>query len=203
MEMTKTTGAKPAGLEALPGWVRRLLFSPPIRRFLAFVVPLVARTALAFYSRRRPRTVISGIEVVQFGGDDRETMSLFHKVQEALDLISRVDPIRFSRIRKDMRRVLIMGDLKVLGRQLIASSPDGLAGCFLDLDFLRTATVHRVAVVVVHEATHLRIDRAQVRQPPSMRDRVERVCMRAEISFHSMASSSAPRLVGTRLTEVA
>ena len=121
--------------------------------------------------------------MVQFGGDDRETVSLFDKVQEALDLISRVDPIRFSRIRKDMRRILIMGDLKVLGRQLIASSPDGLDGCFLDLDFLRMATVRRVAVVVVHEATHLRIDRARVKQPPSMRDRVEWVCMRAELSF--------------------
>jgi len=150
---------------------------------MALILSSIGRTTFALLARRRPRTVISGIEVVQLEGEERETMSLFGKIQDALDLISRVDPVRFSRIRKDMRRVYIMGELTVAGRKFVGSSPVGLDGCFVDLAFLRAATVRSVAVLLVHEATHVRIDHSRVKQHPRMIDRIERVCRAAEISF--------------------
>ena len=125
------------------------------------------------------RSEILGVSVyytdreVKYG----ELSSIFlDKVTVALSLISHLDPRRLRHLQVKGLRVLIQS----------ASTSGYLAASNTIL--LATRDVEKcepavMAGILVHEATHARIERLGIRRRPSIRSRIERRCLLEQISF--------------------
>jgi hypothetical protein len=101
-------------------------------------------------------------------------------IDQALDLIKRHDPIRYARLTRDLRRVVVC----VLPNGT-ASFGRRLKVCNIDERFV---TAHAsqpeiVAAAIVHEATHARLMSCGIGYEEVLRSRVEAVCVRRERAF--------------------
>lgn len=152
-----------------------------MRRFLAITIGLVFRPVKTLPWRllmlSSPSTRLLGLKVWDFTGDSRSDQR-FTVVGDALALISRVEPRRLNRMRTDVIRLIIL---------------DGGGGefwpemraCVIPAARVDNADVVRIALGLVHETTHARLWRVGIRYDPTIRDRVERICTEAEVTFAS------------------
>lgn len=102
------------------------------------------------------------------------------KVAAALQLIRDLDPVRYSRVVHDLKRIWITTIPSAVGRFVNSTST-----CELDERFVlgEHTTTEQVAGVIVHEAAHARLHQWGIGYEPELRDRVEQVCMRRELAF--------------------
>lgn len=132
---------------------------------------------------------IEGMEVRVF--EDRVVASdLFDKVGAALRLIMTSDPPRYARIRRDLKRVLLT---LASGGQYLPR----LETCRIGIDFVRRSSPLEVAMMIAHEATHARLWRIGYRYEPADRERIERICVRAETMLASRIPGSALAIART------
>jgi hypothetical protein len=102
------------------------------------------------------------------------------RVEDALGLIKRYDTLHYSRITDNLERIWVNivadGD---------ASYHRRLKACVLDERFVSsdTTTLQQIAAVIVHEATHARIERCGISYDEKLRPRIEAVCLRRELAF--------------------
>jgi hypothetical protein len=115
---------------------------------------------------------IDGLVIVGDKGTD--------KIVAALGLIREFDPVRYKRLLRDVRQVLVT----VLPAS-VAGWAETSQACELDERYLirEATTPEHVAATIVHEATHARLMRCGIGYEEKLRDRVERVCLRREIAF--------------------
>jgi hypothetical protein len=120
------------------------------------------------------------IPVAFFLLNNRGRISVCQKIEQALRLIAEHDPLRFARLRRDVRRILIFTLRGFRGRWF-----QPLRMCVLDRGYLllSDADASEIASTIVHEATHARLMRAGFNYDPEIRHRVERLCFKAEIAF--------------------
>ncbi len=94
----------------------------------------------------------------------------------ALELIERLDPRRFARIERDMPKLLVRD----------AGNPQYWIDsevCVLDSRTVERKSTAYLALVIVHEATHARLNHAGIMPWSRVRSRLERRCFREEQSF--------------------
>lgn len=109
--------------------------------------------------------------------DVRHDASLLAKrVMDAVALVNLVEPRRFSRMRRDVRYCLVMS-AKSSAYWVLTGT------CLISEKRARESNEIRIALTLVHEATHARIARAGVHYSTRSRLRVERRCIREQISF--------------------
>jgi hypothetical protein len=108
------------------------------------------------------------------------TSEVLTRVEHALLLIKQHSPLHYSRITSELERVWI------------SLLPDGLAqynrslkACVLDERFVADSatSIERIASVIVHEATHARIERCGIEYDEYQRTRIEAICFRRELAF--------------------
>lgn len=122
--------------------------------------------------RGAPRTMLYGLEVIDVLMDARSD-TLFAQAYEALHLIEVCDPRLLARIQRYLRRIVFLET----GPQYWPS----LDACVLhDVGSLSSA---QIALLIVHEATYARLWRRGIRYSVEDRERVERVCVAAELAF--------------------
>jgi len=147
-----------------------------IRRLWAtafgYLILAVRNGLLYAYLQACPRISHRGFVIADCSGSD-ESDALFQKARRAIDLIHDLDRRRFGRIRRDVRRIVFLGT----GPQYWP----GLRACIFH-DVTRTRTEF-VALTIVHEATHARLWNAGFRYHPSIRKRIERLCVAQELVF--------------------
>jgi hypothetical protein len=104
----------------------------------------------------------------------------FSKIDEALNLISQFDPIRYRQIRRDVIKIWVSATPPYYAEWL-----GELQTCIIDREYIGRADVSsaEVATTIVHEATHARLDRAKIKYTQDVRNRVERICVSSEIAF--------------------
>ena len=142
---------------------------------------------LIWTARRR---IVEGVRVcVSHSAEDAD--DVFEKAAEALRLIARYAPRMSARMRRDVKR-LLFGD--VFGGRYLA----GLQTCLIGTDYARRALPLELAMMVVHEATHARLARAGFRYVGACRERIERICIAAEIAFAERVPGSGAAIDGTR-----
>lgn len=102
------------------------------------------------------------------------------RVEEALALIKTRDPLRYRRILKDVGRVWVN-----LTPGVAARFKFGIRTCELDERFVlaETSSPEAIAAVIVHEATHARLEHRGIGYDERIRGRVEGVCARRELAF--------------------
>lgn len=119
-----------------------------------------------------------GIMVYDFT-DAEDSTSYFAKITSALELIAQYQPRRLDRIRRDLRRILVW-------KRVQASYWHLLRACTLTPQELDTRSDIDVALSIVHEATHARIDMRGIRYKAELRERIERACVDEEIQFANL-----------------
>ena len=122
-----------------------------------------------------PRRQVRGFQLVDLCASG--SLELFaRKVSEALELIETHDPVRFARIRRDLKRfALIAGGGEFYHH--------GLNAYVMDVGSMKTRSVSELAATIVHEATHARLVRAGFSATDSDRERIEHICTEAEAGF--------------------
>lgn len=120
--------------------------------------------------------VVRDIQVTCPGAADHA--ALVDKSAAALDLIAVLDPVRLERIRRLVRRVIITDLPGARGAYIFGSRT-----CLLSADHVRERSAALVALTIVHEAAHVRVDSAGIRFWPDLKARIERRCDREQLAF--------------------
>lgn len=125
--------------------------------------------------RISPRTRVLGVELVDLSGSE-STSIFFHKVGAALQLILHYDARRLRIVQRDLRGIVLIAGGGEFYHQ-------GLKAYVMDVPNLQVRTISQLALAIVHEATHARLDRAGIKYSTRLRARIERVCCAAELAM--------------------
>jgi hypothetical protein len=138
------------------------------------------------YRVSRKRRCGSLVVAVFLPVNDDESERLFGLVTHALDLVRQYAPVRYARLERDIKAVLVFGGPDCLGQY----QPD-LQFCELSTYWLTRPEVvpEAVAATIVHEAEHARLWRLGFRYEPDVQPRIERLCFRASRAFSSRLPS--------------
>lgn len=162
-----------------------------LRRFLSWTigraVDIVRYVVLQLMIASSARTTVAGFDVADLisRGDSQ---ARFRKLGEALALIESAQPSLMRRVRSSIERIVFL-----------ESGPEywpRARACILHDVTNLSAT--QVALIIVHEATHGRLWRAGIRYGPAVRERVERICVRAELALLPNLPSGANFVEHTR-----
>src|SRR5215831_13869544 len=160
--------------------VRPKTLTQPLRILAASVRRLVNRIGLATSDSRR----VDGIWIGSF----RDSSEDLARVEQALLLVKQHSPVHYSCIINNLERIWIFG-LTHIGAQYNHS----LKACVFDYRFLadpKTST-KRIASVIVHEATHARLERCGITYDEDRRVRIEAICLRRELALAARLPDSA------------
>jgi hypothetical protein len=129
--------------------------------------------------RLSSRSVVRGLEVRYFMATDPEDRAGWSKVQQAVEVLATYDLRRLERAKRDLRGILVVavgGDGEYWRGQRL---------CVLDDRPVKSddVTPFSVAGTIAHEAMHARLFHAGFGYGPGNRNRVERVCCKAELDF--------------------
>jgi len=143
------------------------------------------------------RRVVEGFDVRVVESRDVDRVEVFSRVGEALRLIFAYGPRFFGRMRRDVKSFLFSDRS---GGSYLA----GLETCCIGIDYVLRVAPLELAMMIVHEATHARLARAGFRYSEECRERIERICVEAEVIFaqrvpdSDAAVSRARKLLETR-----
>jgi hypothetical protein len=167
-----------------------------VRRAGFWIVTLVGDTARRVIERvgfrGLPTQIFRGLRIVALTAADAEP--LIAKITGALSLIAEVDPRRFARMQGDVDQIVVM-PLNDEGGSYVQRSRT----CYLSDGFVTARSDLTIAFVLVHEATHARIERAGVRQWRDRKARYERICVAAELAFASRLAPSTHAAIEDRM----
>jgi hypothetical protein len=104
----------------------------------------------------------------------------------ALEIIARHQPKRLDRIRRDLRYILIF-------KQPGATYWDDLRACALTTQSFTYKDAEDIALTIVHEATHARINSRGIPYDLAHRARVERLCVNEEVSLARYLTDGSER----------
>jgi hypothetical protein len=121
------------------------------------------------------RCRIDGLEVC-VAASAAEANAIFIRVRDAFALLGRYDPELKEQVKRDVRRLLFTD---TRGGHYFA----GIDTCRIGIDFAKRASDLSLAMMIVHEATHARLERSGLRYIGRERERIERLCIDAEVAF--------------------
>jgi hypothetical protein len=129
-----------------------------------------------FLRASRLRT-FDGFELYVYPHHSRKTEDeLFARLEQALTLVLQVQPWNKRRMARHIPKLLTVYPS---GAEYVQS----LRCCVIGYENLLRGSREEVAALIVHEATHGRIDNAGVEYTPECRERIERACVRAETNL--------------------
>lgn len=146
------------------------------------VLALPRRLLVHLLLRLSPKVIIEGFEVSAL--NESLTTRLLSQLQSALELIKHVDPRIFQRLHRDIKRIMLVS----VGGPEYWPFANGL---IVNADVVEGSDSEFVALTIVHEGTHARLWKSGIRYTPELRERIERVCVRAELAFVSRLPDSA------------
>jgi hypothetical protein len=137
--------------------------------------------------RARPRVIdrlllarscgrqVDGIWIGSWRPPDHST-----RIEQALHLVERHSPLHYARILRNLERIWIF--LLSHGR---AEYNEALGACVIDERLIADpeTNTEELASIIVHEATHARLDRCGIEYREELRVRIETVCLRRELDF--------------------
>jgi hypothetical protein len=109
------------------------------------------------------------------------------RVEGALLLIKQHSPLHYSRILKNLERIWIF--LLPQSRAVYNSS---LRACVLDERYVANPAtgIEQIALTIVHESTHSKLDHCGVKYQEQLRTRIEAICKRRELALAAQLPAS-------------
>lgn len=143
-------------------WILRALLTP--------LKTLFMRLAVA----SNPRVPLEGLELVDLSHDSGNPRTA-ECIRSALHILARNSPSALEGVKRRLRRIIITnGD--------VAYYTDDVRGAVIGGTYLERCGPTELALLIVHEATHARLYRARVRSTWATRERIERICINAELA---------------------
>jgi hypothetical protein len=123
-------------------------------------------------------------------GVETGEQSTLYRVEDALSLIKRHSPLHYLRVVRNLKRVWV--HLVPHGNGCYYGP---LEACLLDPRYVlhEATTLEDIASVIVHEATHARVERWGIEYEEPKRVRIEAICRRRELNFLTGLPNSEPR----------
>jgi hypothetical protein len=148
-------------------------FLPALVRPVAWLVLPALQFLYRVWLRTVPSALVEGFSVVNVSrvGDE----IVLGRLRDALVLLKRSDLRAYARARRYLRR-LILSHTGGRGEYWY-----GMGICVLDADYIVANDVELLAMAVVHESIHGRLDRLRVRTTSANVSRVEHLCSQAEL----------------------
>jgi hypothetical protein len=111
------------------------------------------------------------------------------KLERALGLIEEYCPVQYRRVQCNLARFLAFR----IPPNLAEYHPKSHM-CFIDCEYLVSEELlpEELAMTIVHETAHANLFRHGFGYDPTKRSQVERICVRAEISFAKRLPGGAP-----------
>ena len=117
------------------------------------------------------RHVVCGVEVRDLtGSSGTEALA---SIGQALHLLEETSTLRFRQLQRSLRRI-------VLTHATGTAYWPSLEACLIRVPTVERLQVAELMLLLVHEATHARLDLAGIRVSDKNRGRIERLCMRTE-----------------------
>ena len=145
---------------------------------------------------------VDGFWIGTIAARDSDSAVMLDRVEEALDIIRTRDPRRYSRLRRDLKRIWL--------RLQPASSQTGcynraLDACELDpRHVLRNdITSSDIASIIVHEGTHARLRAFGIGFAEQLRFRIEALCRKEEHAFAERLPEAARDRIRAKLARIA
>lgn len=155
-----------------------------MRKFFDAVLLPIRLGALRALISSSPKTEVRGLRIVDVT-NSADSSLLLQRVQVAVEMIADADRRRFFRARQDLKWI-VLSIAKSAAEYVPAASI-----CIIDVEYVRDSEPLIIASSIVHEATHARIDNAGISYDSSRkRARIERRCVREEISFIRLQNGS-------------
>ncbi len=136
---------------------------------------LIDKIALRFCSKGR---VIDGVWIGSFNNDSVERAR--ELAESAFALIKHHDPVQYRRICRHLKRIWVT---------LIPTyggwyNPQ-LGACVLNEKYVlsKEASVEKIALTIVHEATHARLQHLGIQYDEKKRSSIENICMGREVAL--------------------
>jgi hypothetical protein len=120
------------------------------------------------------------------------TPSDLKRIEKALLLIKQSSPLQYLRVISDLTRVWVF----VLPNAR-AEYRCSLNACMLDERHVAESAIERIALSIIHEATHARLERLGIPYKEQLRPRIEIICFRRELAF----VAKLPNGIGAELRE--
>jgi hypothetical protein len=146
-----------------------------LRAAVRWVVSPFRTVALHLLRMTAPRRFVGSIELVDLSTSGA-TEFFFTRMSEALALLKERGPAISTGIRRRLKRIALLE----AGGEFFHR---GLKAYVVDLRTLKKRTVPEIALAIVHEGTHARIEHLGIRYEPTNRERIEQLCIRAELAF--------------------
>ena len=114
-------------------------------------------------------------------GSSRGVPEDLTRVERAMLLVKQHSPLHYARIIRDLERIWV--HVLVYGGQ--GEYHASLNACLLDERYVSepTTSIEQIALAIVHEATHARLERYGIEYKEALRVRIEAICIRRELSF--------------------
>ena len=139
----------------------------PLVNFLLWIRHLLRDSIVA----QGPTTEVSGLRVID-AINAGYTEALVEKLRAATTLLQQYDEIALAKARRALSTVVFFPTgPEFWPRTYACVLPD-----------VRHLSAPQVAILLIHEATHARLWRCGFRYDPAERSRIERICVRAELS---------------------
>lgn len=147
---------------------------------LAFQTALgLLRAVFWVWTRVTPSVQVNGLRVYSTSAAKLDS-ELFGRLRDALALVREKDPSLYNRIRQYIR--------------IVVFAPTGgtaeywyhMKTCVLDSTYVLHRTTDWIALALVHESTHARLERFGISSQRFGAARMERICSNAEIQFASL-----------------
>lgn len=171
-----------------PWWLKERM----VRKAMLYILDALTRPIRVFVLRIGvrlfPRTGAHGFDVVDWAGVGPALPELVERLSDALQLIQEREPRRYRRLSKDIRRFLIT---RITGAEYFHT----IRACMLSPQYLRKASTEQIAATIVHEGTHARLSSRGIKYKPALRERIERTCVREEITFAARLPNGADLIV--------
>ena len=147
---------------------------------MTWFIRAVSRLWFRLMWRLSPRRTLHRIAVA-VSSDAEERAACFDRVEEALDLIARYDPATLDDMRGRFDGILVFGT----ERFRVAYWHQAAGLCVLTASYVLSTSLHpeSVAMTLVHENMHARLDRAGVVYREDRRAAIEVLCAMAELAF--------------------
>lgn len=127
--------------------------------------------------------IYRGVRIMHYGTKS-EQEEFAHLIQQGLDLVFSIDLRRFQRILRNVELVTRKTPKSVrLAEANCRSHIIDINTSRLALGVRETRAVEKCASILVHEATHIEINRRGIAYLPSNRRRIERLCRNEELRF--------------------
>jgi hypothetical protein len=100
------------------------------------------------------------------------------RVDDALLLIKQWSPLHYSRVRRDLARIWIY-----ITPGARAHYSARLDACVLDERWVTNSIVEELASMIIHEASHARLEHLGIDYKEEERSRIEKFCFRRQLAF--------------------